>query len=255
VPRLRRFLHLERPRADRGDPVDGDPGPSPGRFEGVERPAARGPVAPARSGAQLDRFGPEPEPTIELVEVEGRQPFTRCMRCGLDSNVFATQCTGCGASLDTAPQRDFNERLWAARQAEAARESAALAERQALRDRAAAEDAAARRAAYEGLAREVGEQERRRLDAGGWGNGGWGHGGGYDPTPLGLRLLRAIADPRRRTATAVAGAGLLAVLVLAGLVSLARGGRGPTLAIGAALLVILFTPPNAWRRRRRRWWD
>ncbi len=126
----------------------------------------RNPGAPARSGAGLDRFGPPPPPSIELVATEaGERPFTRCMRCGMDHTVFATECSGCGANLDTEPQREFNEALWAKRQAEAARETAAAAERRELRARADSEDAAARRGAAEGLAREVGEAERRRLDA------------------------------------------------------------------------------------------
>ena len=88
------------------------------------------------------------------------------MRCGMDHDVFATECTGCGASLDTEPQRAFNERLWAARQEEAAREAAAEAERAraAGRRRGRARGLAAR-AMGEALAREVGARERRRLDA------------------------------------------------------------------------------------------
>jgi hypothetical protein len=169
MSRLRRFLHIERSR--------GAPAASPerapdaaGRFGNVERPKAQ-PAAPAPSGAGLDRFGPEPPPRIELVEADASErPFTRCMRCGMDHGVFATACTGCGASLDTEAQREFNERLWARRQEEAAREERALAERAAARQGEAAELAAARRAMGEALAREVGERERRRLGIEGWGD-------------------------------------------------------------------------------------
>jgi hypothetical protein len=165
VSRLRRFLHLERPRPAASAEA-AEPAPARlGRFGGVARPGEK-PGAPSSSGAELDRFGPEPEPRIDLVETEaGARPFTRCERCGMDHGVFATSCGGCGASLDTAAQREFNERLWARRQEEAAREAAAEAERRALRARAETEYAAARRGMAEELAREVGRRERARLDA------------------------------------------------------------------------------------------
>jgi hypothetical protein len=164
VSRLRRFLNIERSRAAR--PGDG-PEPSAAtaeRIEGVERPG-RDPGRSAHSGAELDRFAPPPPPPIELVETEaGERPFTRCMRCGMDHGVFATECTGCGASLDTEPQRAFNEALWARRQQEAAREAAAEAERRALAGDGAGLSSGTR-ALGEAIAREVGEAERRRLDA------------------------------------------------------------------------------------------
>ncbi len=102
VSRLRRFLHIERSRTERPE-ADAEPAAATaGRFGTVERPGAR-PQAPRSSGAELDRFGPEPDPAIELVETAaGEQPFTRCVRCGMDHGVFATECSGCGASLDTA---------------------------------------------------------------------------------------------------------------------------------------------------------
>jgi hypothetical protein len=176
VSRLRRFLHLERPRADASD----EPDPSAataGRFEGVVRPSTgAAPGAPRTSGADLERFGPEPPPPIELVEAgSAERPFTRCMRCGMDHGVFATECGGCGASLDTAAMREFNEKLWAKRQEEAAREARAAAERAELQRRAGAELSSARRAMGEELAREVGRRERRRLAQ--WGSAGsdrWG---------------------------------------------------------------------------------
>jgi hypothetical protein len=190
VSRLRRFLHLERPRAAaEADATPDSSAATAERFEGVERPGAR-PAAPTSSGAQLDRFGPEPEPTIELVEAGGgAQPFTRCMRCGMDHGVFATQCTGCGASLDTAEQRAFNERLWARRQEEAAREARASAERREHEARAQEELARARRAMGEELAREVGRRERARLDEEEWRLGGGGAGRGWRFLRGVLRLL------------------------------------------------------------------
>lgn len=164
VSRLRRFLHIERSRTERPE-ADAEPAAATaGRFGTVERPGAR-PQAPRSSGAELDRFGPEPDPAIELVETAaGEQPFTRCVRCGMDHGVFATECSGCGASLDTKPQREFNERLWRRRQEEAGREAVHEAELRALRIREGDELASGRRALGEALAREVGERERRRLD-------------------------------------------------------------------------------------------
>ena len=157
--------HIEHPRAQ-GSAGDGAARPDAAeRFGSVERPR-RAAAAPPASGAELERFGPEPPPRIELLETaSGERPFTRCMRCGMDHTVFATECTGCGASLDTGPQREFNERLWARRQEEAKRETAASEGLRALRARADAEAAQARRAMGEALAREVGDRERRRLDA------------------------------------------------------------------------------------------
>lgn len=182
MSRLRRFLHLERARAGRSDDADASPATAE-RFGAVERPGER-PGAPRSSGADLDRFGPEPEPSIELAESTSEdRPFTRCMRCGMDHGVFATGCSNCGASLDTEAQREFNERLWTERQAQAARDAAAEAERKAIAARADAEFSAARRAMAEELAREVGRKERARLEAGGLGDG-------WDvPVRRGWRLL------------------------------------------------------------------
>jgi hypothetical protein len=190
---MRRFLHLERARSGgpTADPPREQPDSTEERIAGVERPGqARGPTPQHRTGADLQRFGPEPEPKLELVDSEGRRPFTRCHRCGADSNVFATICEGCGLSLDTPAQRDFDERFWIARQAEAEREARHDAERRELQARATTEDARARQAMGEAMAREVGESERRRLDGGlGGGSGRW--------SPLGLRLAAWLVPDER----------------------------------------------------------
>jgi len=188
MSRLRRFLNIERSRADRpGEPADPSPDTAE-RFGSVERPSRRAAPAPA-SGAELGRFGPEPPPRIELVETDaGERPFTRCMRCGMDHNVFATECAGCGASLDTGPQLEFNEKLWAKRREESAREAQAAAERKILQERAEAELAEARRAMGEELAREVGRRERLRLEAE---ERRWG-GSGLDQTGRVLRWISRI---------------------------------------------------------------
>jgi hypothetical protein len=237
VSRLSRFLHLERARA--GTPAEAEPSAGTAeRFEGVERPGPA-PEAPRSSGADLDRFGPEPPPRIELLETEsGAQPFTRCMRCGMDHGVFATVCTGCNASLDTPAQREFNEKLWARRREEAAREEAAATERKAREERAHAELAGAQRAMGEALAREVAEKERWRLGRGeGWGDS-WSSG--YLGPPLGLRLLQALPDWRWQLGAVLAGVAVVGGLGAFGL----RGHPGALLA--AVLLGIVLVVPR-WR--------
>ncbi len=235
--RLRRFLKLERPRPERAA-EDGTAPSTAERFGGVERPRAS-PERPRTSGARLDRFGPEPDPPIELVETSAQErPFTRCMRCGRDHNIFAVECDGCSASLDTAAQREFNELLWAERQEEAAREARHAAEREELRCRAQAEAEERRRAMGEELAREVGERERRRL-------GGWEESDLRQA--LAFRVLALFPDPATRLAVAAAGAGVLVVLAVVGL---AVPSARPALYAALTLAILLFVPPC----RRRRWW-
>lgn len=246
MSRLRRFLHLERPRSERAGDADATPATAD-RFEAVERPGAR-PGAPRSSGADLDRFGPEPEPRIELLEADaGARPFTRCMRCGMDHGVFATECAGCGANLDTEAQREFDERLWARRQEEAAREARAEAERRARAGSEGAELAASRRAMGEELAREVGRLERRRLDLEAGGLGGLGGlGGGADGNggpPLGYRLLRMLPDWRWQL-----GAIALAVAVVGALVAVGRAGHPGALVAALVVTAVLVVP--RWRVRR-----
>jgi hypothetical protein len=243
---LRRFLRIEHPRSER--PGGDDPSPETAeRFGDIQRPGPA-PAGPRSSGAELGRFGPDPEPGIELLETDAAErPFTRCMRCGMDHGVFATECSGCGARLDTEPQREFNERLWAKRQEDAAREERAEAERRAVAARAEAELAASRRAMGEELAREVGRRERERLGMDGGLGGGWGGlAGGGDGAPLGWRLLRALPDWRWR-----AGALASAVAVVGGLVALGRAGH--PLALLAAMLVVVVLAVPSWRVHR--WWD
>lgn len=238
--RLRRFLHLERARPAR--PAQDPPGGAAAeddtreRIAAVERPQAPGgaPHRP-RTGAQLERFGPEPEPTLELVEAEGRRAFIRCRRCFADNNVFATRCGGCGLDLDTPEQHAFDQQFWAARDAEALREARQAAERQALMARAEAEARREQRAAAEALAREVGDRERRRL--------GWMRGGGTEPwSPLGLKLIRRLVSDERGQILVMAGAaGLAAVLCAHGV----HVGSAPRAAAGAlALLLLLIHAPD-----------
>ena len=159
---LDRFRRIERSRREAPAPA-ADPEVAE-RIEGLERPGTPPPV-PAASGADLDRFAPPAPAPVELLPAdEARRPFTRCMRCGMDHNAFATECTGCGASLDTPAQREFNERLWRERQAERAEEARREAEREAARGAETGALAASRRAMGEAIAREVGERERQRLE-------------------------------------------------------------------------------------------
>jgi hypothetical protein len=249
--RLRRFLHIERPRGP-GDPAPDEPSDATaGRFEGLGRPPGGPGPRPAASGVRLERFGPDPEPSVELAETDPEaRPFTRCMRCGAESGAFATRCSGCDADLDTPAQHEFNEKLWARRQEDRRREESALAERRETMARAAAEEARARREMGESLAREVGELERRRLEieearTGGW-RGGWGGALGRDPTPVGLRLLRWIANPWVRLGVILGAMAVPAVLLAI------PGAR----QAGVVVLVVLLSllAPAGWRRRRWRRW-
>lgn len=182
--RLRRFGRLERPRAQGGAPAGAGAPLAPGRFEAVEGPGASAPPAPG-AGPNPARFAPDPAPRLELAEPDPRRPFVRCARCGMDASAFAEQCEGCGARLDTPEQRAFDERFFAARAAEAEREAREGGERAAALAREAAEAAASRRLLGEALAREVGDRERRRLAAAGF--------GGRQGAGRALALLQALA--------------------------------------------------------------
>ncbi|GAO03247.1 hypothetical protein [Anaeromyxobacter sp. PSR-1] len=189
--RLRRFLHLERPR-DGGAAPDPAPGAADraARFGAVQRPGAEPEDAPV-TGAKLERFGAEPEPALQLLDRGDRLPFTRCRRCGMDSHALAVECPGCGAALDTPEQRAADERLRVERARQAEEEARAAAARREALARAEAGEATSRRALGEALAREVGERERRRLEA-------EGLGGGPGPLELGARVLRALGTYWRR---------------------------------------------------------
>jgi len=254
--RLRRFERLERPR--QGGP-DGDERPSTEeRFEDLgagnrpdppAHPVPAGAPAPAPSAG--DRFAPPRPRPPELEErSDEEQPFQRCMRCETDSSRYARTCTTCGEELHTEAQRAYNEKLWAARQKERDELDQANAGRREAQARAEVEVAEARRLAATEMARQVGERERWRIES----RDPWGGVPPYDPddpyrrdpTPVGVRLLRAIQSPTWRL---VAIGGLVLLVVVAALfVRLFP----PLLILLVSVLVGLFAP----RRRfgRRLWW-
>jgi hypothetical protein len=212
-----RFLKLERPRppgGDRPDPLADD-----ARFEGLPTgaPPPGPPSAPAVPEGSTDRFRPPPERPLETAPPrDGAQPFTRCASCQMDNTVYAPACQNCGAPLDTPEQRAFNERLWAARLAEAEGERRRLAEERAREERLRVEESLAADPA----------------DAGETGV----------PGAAGTGLL-SLVPARWRAPLAVAGVGVPLVLLLLG--------RGPARVAGAVLLgvlLVLFGP--ALRRRR-----
>lgn len=259
--RRRRFSQIERPRAPGGEAPDSSPGTGT-RFGALEEPAPAGPDAPpgGRAGGAVgrghtDRFRPAAEQPIDVDDhAEASQPFIRCARCETDASRYAARCSTCGEPLHTDEQRAFNERLWAARRAQAEADEAARAAREAALDQARQEDVANRRAMAESMAREVGASERRRLDGdpfgdpgygppeGTWGGGRWGSGlGGLlgGGVPIGFRLLGAL-PPGLRVAVGVGAVALAAGLYLL------RPGAG---LVAGLVLLSLFTP-GRWGRRR-----
>jgi len=243
--RLKRFLHLESPRRE------SPRAPAPqaeARFDRMEPPGD--PAVAAGSPAAQDRFRAPPERPLELAQAPaGSQPFVRCARCETDNSLYASICASCQADLGTEEQRVFNERLWAARREEATRQEAALAERERERGRIAAEELEARRQLAAAMARQEAERVRERLGEATW--GGMGRGWGRDGsgwTPLGIRLLRLIPDPRVRLAV---GGTALALPVLL----LVASPSGSWLRLAGALLLlldlVLLAPGGVFREP---WW-
>ncbi|HET6923582.1 MAG TPA: hypothetical protein VFI16_10590 [Anaeromyxobacteraceae bacterium] len=110
------------------------------RFLRIEPPKSPS-ACPPPTGASLERFGPVPDPPIEILEAPGGPPpSVRCMRCGATSDLFARRCAACDADLDTAAQHAFNEKGWAEAPARAERAVSSARERRMLQERAAAED-------------------------------------------------------------------------------------------------------------------
>ena len=229
-----RFLKLERPREaapGRVDPLANDD-----RFERVgDDPPAHAPAPPRAPRSATDRFRPPPERALETAELpEGAQPFTRCARCETDNTLYAPTCQSCGAALDTAEQRAFNERLWERRSAEAGEERRALAETLRERERLAGAEERGRRELAEEMARR--EKDRVEAELGGWSVDGGG------PPPIGRRLLARLPAGWRLAALVLAGVGPLL---------LAAAGRGPARGAGLVLLILLVGALVPARRSRR----
>jgi hypothetical protein len=233
-----RFLKLERPRQPGGSAPDALPGEE--RFEGIGAGTVQ-PGPPPGNGVpstSTDRFRPPPERPLETVgHSEDAQPFTRCASCQMDNTVYAAACQNCGAALDTPAQRDFNERLWATRRAEAEAERRAAAEREKERQRDAAAQARARRE----LAEEMARQEKDRIDD----QYGPGLPGRPSSDTAGMRLLRLVPGAGWRIAIAVVAIGIPLLLLLFG--------RGQVQFAGMALLGLLIALFSPARRRTRRW--
>ena len=248
-PKFDRFRRLERPRSAGPDRAPSSSS-TDARIEAVEGPGPAGPPAAGDpvSGGDLGRFRAPPERSLELdLPREEAQPFLRCAACETDNYRTAPRCTTCGADLDTELQRQFNQRFWAARQAEAAAEAEASAARRAQAEQEAADEAALRRRSAEALAREVGDAERRRLEREGFGPG-WGRlpevsvPGPADgaSTPWALRWLRSLPP----------GWALPVGLLLLGAPVLLYLLFPPLGVLAGAVALALFTPPR-WRIRSR----
>jgi hypothetical protein len=195
------------------------------------------------SGGDLERFRSPAERSLELDRAsDDAQPFRRCAACETDNFRTADRCTTCGADLDTGPQRQFNQRFWAARRAEAAAEARVIAARQARLEADRIEEGVVRRQAAEALAREVGDSERRRLEREGFGPSWSGppadpwNQGPASPAPPAIRWLRSL-PPGWPVPVGLAGLALPVVLYLA----------SPPLGLLAGVLLLgLFSPPR-WR--------
>ena len=215
--RLSRFFHLERARTSRSAATPPRRGETE-RFEGLE-PDAAAPSDLRSATGHLARFDERRNDALLLhTPSDADAPSVRCIRCEVENGRFVSRCTACGADLDTAEQRAFNEQLWARRQAEREEERA----RHSAHLRAEMEDAVQaaqeRRRYYEQLAQQVGRETRARLEGDRWERvAGW-LGRGEDP---------------RRVRFNLSVAGIIGVLLF-----VAAGLTGGTRAVGRLLVMI-----------------
>lgn len=251
----RRFLHLERERADAGKPATngGDARPPAGvseRFGGQGSTTAESSpsseAAPRRS-LQPERFEPEPDPGLRVQERDPEAlPFARCVHCQTDNSRFVETCTRCGNSLRSPEQRAYDaeltERYVAARSEEAA-QLKALREERAAASRPSAFEAqsdAANRSWGEALATRERARVESELSAAGEG------------ASLGMRLLRTIPSARARMGVLV---GVVALAALPWFVRM-ESSRGFFFRIVSVGLLLLFAPPrflSLFLTSRNRW--
>jgi hypothetical protein len=109
-----RFLHLERSRGERRKAEEPSRLQSGQRFEALAE-KGEAPQSAVVPETHLERF--RGEAPLALADApQGTERFPRCARCESENGRFATECTVCGADLNTPQQREYNERLWQTRQ-------------------------------------------------------------------------------------------------------------------------------------------
>jgi hypothetical protein len=152
-------LHLERSRPS----APSSAAPDARRFGALELEPELPDTAAPVPASTAERFR-EPEGSALALDLtaDGEQPFVRCAACGVDHARRSVRCSRCGAALDTAEQRAFNEGLWAARRREAEEERRSAEARRDALEREREEEARARRALAEAMAEEIQRRERER---------------------------------------------------------------------------------------------
>jgi hypothetical protein len=137
-----RFLHLERSRGERPKPEEPTRLQSGGRFEALAQrgEAPQGAEVPE---AHLERFRGQAPLALEPASQEAEH-FPRCGSCESENGRFAQACEMCGADLTTPQQREYNERLRQARQAQELEREQARAESRRQQEAQQKEEYAAR---------------------------------------------------------------------------------------------------------------
>ena len=238
-PRLSRFLHLERARAERPESETSSRLQSSGRFETLEerKDALQEAAIPE---SHLERFKGHDVPVgLAQPSEEDARRFPRCMLCESENGRFAQTCSMCGADLGTPQQLEYNEGLWQERRKGLSR--TLEDEREALRRLEARrqEEEQQKREDAERLARML-EQLRKEEQSFGWLRHGLQH------ATVGTALLSLIPDKRLRWLTLAGAVGLA--------LGLLRFGEGGTKLAGlglCALLAVLFIPPRLLGKHKR----
>lgn len=199
-----------------------------GAQEGDARPPFEGPAMRTLESGATDVVS-DPACGIELsVAAPQGQPFVRCVQCGADSSIHASECERCSARLDGREQQAFNEALWGTRLRQIDEERAALDQMAAARYDAA-------RRATRPLPEPGMKPPPELLEAPGDG-------------PILLAMLERLKEPKWRWAAGAAAAGLPLLLVTFG---------GPLMsAFGWVLVAVFFLlllPRRVGRRVVERW--